>query len=114
MPEITFKWRDPPEVSEENKKLIKKKVRDELNKNLELSTILRENKAEGKFIKNITKEFVRKQQESRIHGYLYNLEKDIKDIINSERVIDRAFIWRSTPQGHKYWSNIHNTVKKST
>lgn len=111
MPEITFKWRDPPEVSEENKKLIKKKVRDELNKNSKLSTILTENKVKGKFIKNFTECLIKKQKESILCGYDYYLENDIKDTINSERVIDRAFTWRSTPQGYKYWNNIHNTVK---
>lgn len=113
MSEITFKWRDPPTVSEEDKKLIKKKIRDELNKNSKLSTTLKENKVEGKFIKNFTENLIEKQKKSILYGYDYCLEDDVKDIINSKIVIDRAFTWRHTSQGYKYWNNINNIVKKS-
>ena len=43
--------KDPPE---ERKSRIKKLIREELNKNPVLSNVLRENKAEGKFIKELT------------------------------------------------------------
>lgn len=70
--------KDPPE---ERKSRIKKLIREELNKNPVLSNVLRENKAEGKFIN-----------------------------INSECPIDLALTWRNTKQGHKYWDKINDIV----
>lgn len=47
--------KDPPkDPPEERKSKIKKLIREELNKNPVLSNVLRENKAEGKFIKEFT------------------------------------------------------------
>ena len=48
--------KDPPE---ERKSKIKKLIREELNKNPVLSNVLRENKAEGKFIKEYTDKIIR-------------------------------------------------------
>ena len=46
--------KDPPkDPPEERKSKIKKLIREELNKNPVLSNVLRENKAEGKFIKEL-------------------------------------------------------------
>lgn len=51
--------KDPPkDPPEERKSKIKKLIREELNKNPVLSNVLRENKAEGKFIKEFTDKII--------------------------------------------------------
>lgn len=79
--------KDPPE---ERKSKIKKLIREELNKNLVLSNVLRENKAEGKFIKEYTDKIIRYGWSDRTarENICYN--------INSGRPIDLALIWRNT------------------
>lgn len=48
--------KDPPQ---QRKSKIKKLIREELNKNPVLSNVLRDNKAEGKFIKELTDKIIR-------------------------------------------------------
>lgn len=93
--------KDPPE---ERKSKIKKLIREELNKNLVLSNVLRENKAEGKFIKEYT---------NRIISYNWSDKTARENIcynINSKRPIDLAFTWKNTKQGHEYWRKINDLV----
>lgn len=73
--------KDPPE---ERKSKIKKLIREELNKNPVLSNVLRENKAEGKFIKEYTDKIIRYGWSDRTarENICYN--------INSECPIDLA------------------------
>lgn len=83
--------KDPPkDPPEERKSKIKKLIREELNKNPVLSNVLRENKAEGKFIKEYTDKIIRYGWSDRTarENICYN--------INSERPIDLALIWRNT------------------
>lgn len=93
--------KDPPE---ERKSRIKKLIREELNKNPVLSNVLRENKAEGKFIKEYTDKIIRYGWSDRTarENICYN--------INSEYPIGLALTWRNTKQGHKYWDKINNIV----
>lgn len=93
--------KDPPE---ERKSKIKKLIREELNKNPVLSNVLRENKAEGKFIKEYTDKIIRYGWSDRTarENICYN--------INSECSIDLALTWRNTKQGHEYWRKINNLV----
>lgn len=93
--------KDPPE---ERKSKIKKLIREELNKNPVLSNVLRENKAEGKFIKELT---------DRVISYGWNDEmarNHIRIALNSENPIDFALTWGNTKQGHKYWDKINDIV----
>lgn len=93
--------KDPPE---ERKSKIKKLIREELNKNPVLSNVLRENKAEGKFIKEYTDKIIH-------YGWGDGIAKDhIRIALNSERPIDIAITWRQTKQGHTYWSKINDIV----
>lgn len=97
--------KDPPkDPPEERKSKIKKLIREELNKNPVLSNVLRENKAEGKFIKEYTDKIIRYGWSDRTarENICYN--------INSERPIDLAFTWRHTKQGHEYWRKINDLV----
>lgn len=96
--------KDPPEEPEERKSRIKKLIREELNKNPVLSNVLRENKAEGKFIKEYTDKIIRYGWSDRTarENICYN--------INSERPIDLALTWRNTKQGHEYWRKINDLV----
>lgn len=101
--------KDPPEEPEERKleerkSRIKKLIREELNKNPVLSNVLRENKAEGKFIKEYTDKIIRYSWSDRTarENICYN--------INSECPIDLAFTWRNTKQGHEYWRKINDLV----
>lgn len=89
--------KDPPE---ERKSKIKKLIREELNKNPVLSNVLRENKAEGKFIKEYTDKIIRYGWSDRTarENICYN--------INSECPIDLALTWRNTKQGHEYWRKL--------
>lgn len=83
--------KDPPkDPPEERKSKIKKLIREELNKNPVLSNVLRENKAEGKFIKEYTDKIIRYGWSDRTarENICYN--------INSECPIDLALIWRNT------------------
>lgn len=93
--------KDPPE---ERKSKIKKLIREELNKNPVLSNVLRENKAEGKFIKEYTNRIIRCCWSDRTarENICYN--------INSECPIDLAFSWRNTKQGCEYWRKINDLV----
>ena len=93
--------KDPPE---ERKSKIKKLIREELNKNPVLSNVLRENKAEGKFIKEYTDKIIRYGWSDR------KTRENICYNINSERPINLAFIWRNTKQGHEYWRKINDLV----
>lgn len=93
--------KDPPE---ERKSRIKKLIREELNKNPVLSNVLRENKAEGKFIKEYTDKIIRYGWSDR------TARENICHNINSECPIDLALAWRNTKQGHKYWDKINNIV----
>lgn len=93
--------KDPPE---ERKSKIKKLIREELNKNPVLSNVLRENKAEGKFIKEYTDKIIRYDWSDRA------ARGNICYIINSGRPIDLALIWRNTKQGHEYWRKINDLV----
>lgn len=97
--------KDPPE---ERKSKIKKLIREELNKNPVLSNVLRENKAEGKFIKEYTDEIIRN---SLREGHSdERIKNTVRLTINSRSAIDRAILWRHTKQGHKYWSKIDKIV----
>lgn len=93
--------KDPPE---ERKSKIKKLIREELNKNPVLSNVLRENKAEGKFIKEYTDKIIRYGWSDR------TAREDICYNINSGCPIDLALIWRNTKQGHEYWRKINDLV----
>lgn len=93
--------KDPPE---ERKSKIKKLIREELNKNPVLSNVLRENKAEGKFIKEYTDKIIRYSLSDRA------VRENICYIINSKCPIDLALTWRNTKQGHEYWRKINDLV----
>lgn len=93
--------KDPPQ---QRKSKIKKLIREELNKNPVLSNVLRENKAEGKFIKELTDKVIRYGWDDKMAG------DHIRIVLNSENPIDRAMTWRQTKQGHEYWSKINNIV----
>lgn len=97
--------KDPPkDPPEERKSKIKKLIREELNKNPVLSNVLRENKAEGKFIKEYTDKIIR-------HGWSdRTAREDICHNINSGCPVDFALIWRNTKQGHEYWRKINDLV----
>lgn len=73
---------------------------EELNKNPVLSNVLRENKAEGKFIKEYTDKIIRYSWSDRA------VRENICYNINSECPIDLAFTWRNTKQGHEYWRKL--------
>ena len=94
--------KDPPE---ERKSKIKKLIREELNKNPVLSNVLRENKAEGKFIKEYTDKIIR-------YGWGDKMARNhIRIALNSKNPIDIAITWRQTKQGHTYWSKIDDIVR---
>lgn len=97
--------KDPPkDPPEERKSKIKKLIREELNKNPVLSNVLRENKAEGKFIKEYTDRII-------YHGWGDRMVKDqIRIALNSNNSIDLALTWRNTKQGHEYWRKINDLV----
>lgn len=100
--EIEFaSGKDPPE---ERKSKIKKLIREELNKNPVLLNVLRENKAEGKFIKEYTDKIIHYSWSDR------EVRENICYNINSEYPIDFALTWRNTKQGHEYWRKINNLV----
>lgn len=101
--------KDPPEEPEERKleekkSRIKKLIREELNKNPVLSNVLRENKAEGKFIKEYTDKIIRYGWSDRA------ARENISSTINSDSPIELALIWRNTKQGHEYWRKINDLV----
>lgn len=101
--------KDPPEEPEERKleerkSKIKKLIREELNKNPVLQNVLRENKAEGKFIKEYTDKIIRYGWSDRA------ARENISSTINSDSPIELALIWRNTKQGHKYWDKINDIV----
>lgn len=97
--------KDPPkDPPEERKSKIKKLIREELNKNPVLQNVLRENKAEGKFIKEYTDKIIRYSWSDSA------VRKNICYSINSKYPIDLAFTWRNTKQGHEYWDKINDIV----
>lgn len=93
--------KDPPQ---QRKSKIKKLIREELNKNLVLSNVLRDNKAEGKFIKELTDKIIR-------HSWGDRMAKEhICIALNSNNPIDMAMTWSNTKQGHEYWRKISDLV----
>lgn len=94
--------KDPPQ---QRKSKIKKLIREELNKNPVLSNVLRDNKAEGKFIKELTDKIIRQGWDDR------TAKEHICIALNSNNPIDMAMTWRNTKQGHTYWSKINNIVR---
>lgn len=94
--------KDPPQ---QRKSKIKKLIREELNKNPVLSNVLRDNKAEGKFIKELTDKIIRRGWDDRI------TKEHICIALNSNNPIDMAMTWRNTKQGHTYWSKINDIVR---
>ena len=97
--------KDPPkDPPEERKSKIKKSIREELNKNPVLSNVLRENKAEGKFIKELTDRVTR-------YGWGDKMARNyIRIALNSKNPIEIAITWRNTKQGHEYWRKINDLV----
>lgn len=94
--------KDPPE---QRKKEIKEKIRQELSKNPILSDTLKQNKAEGKFIKEFTKQLMECRCSPK------DLDNRITYAINhSSAPIDNAICWRLTNQGHNYWSTLNSIV----
>lgn len=93
--------KDPPQ---QRKSKIKKLIREELNKNPVLSNVLRDNKAEGKFIKEYTDKIIRYDWSDR------TTREDIRYKINSKCPIDLALIWKNTKQGYEYWRKINELV----
>lgn len=93
--------KDPPQ---QRKSKIKKLIREELNKNPVLSNVLRDNKAEGKFIKELTDRIIR-------YGWGDGMAREhIRIALNSKNPIDMAMTWRQTKQGHEYWRKINDLV----
>lgn len=101
IPQYSGSCKDPPE---ERKSKIKKLIREELNKNPVLSNVLRENKAEGKFIKEYTDKIIRYDWSDII------AIGNISSTINSDSPIDLALTWRNTKQGYEYWRKINDLV----
>lgn len=102
--------RDPPTEDsfkyEERKQKIKRKIREELSKNQVLSQFLQEHKSEGKFVKAYTDKLLK---------YTWYSDESICNIIETDinrsySPIDRAFVWRNTPQGHEYWRDLSHQV----
>lgn len=102
--------RDPPIENrfqyEERKQKIKRKIREELNKNQVLSQFLQEHKSEGKFIKAYTDKLLKHTWCS--DKFMCNIIET--DINHSYSPIDAAIIWRNTPQGHEYWKELSHQV----
>ena len=89
--------RDPPEIMQ--KEDIKRKIREELDKNTILSDSLEEHKAKGKFIKEFTNSLIRNYGTQRKFIEL----KIVNSIRNPYQPIDASFYWKDTAQGHAYW-----------
>lgn len=96
--------RDPPKTKKERKSKIKKLIREELNKNPVLSNVLKENKAEGKFVKELTDKLIRLVLNDKV------AEDIIHSAINSKNPVDQAINWRHTKQGFRYWNKINDIV----
>lgn len=97
--------KDPPkDPPEERKSKIKKLIREGLNKNPVLLNVLKENKAEGKFIKEFTDSVIRNGLSDK------RIETKIRYTINSKSPINIAMTWRNTKQGYKYWDKINDIV----
>lgn len=98
--------RDPPRMM--LKEDIKKRIREELDKNRILSDSLEEHKAKGKFIKEFTNSLIRKYSTQRKF-----IELDIVNSIrNSYQPIDASFCWHYTAQGHNYWLKINDEISE--
>jgi ABC-type transporter MlaC component len=112
-----YKQRDPPEEDkafqedktfQEIKQKIKRKIREELDKNIILSNSLEEHKAKGKFIKEFTNSLIRKYgtQERFIESEIIN------SIKNPYHPIDSSFCWHNTAQGGTYWRVLDCEINK--
>lgn len=96
--------KDPPEERKKRKSKIKKLIREELNKNPVLSNVLRDNKAEGKFIKEFTDKII-------YYGWGDRIARDhICRTLSSKNPINMTVTWRNTKQGHEYWRKINDLV----
>lgn len=77
---------------------MRKKINSSTNLPIKLVTFLRENDALQQFKANVIKQ----------RGSLDYLE----DKKESPIIIDRAFRWRDTPEGHDFWRVLHQEYSR--
>lgn len=92
--------RDGPE--NKTKKLVKKQIREALDKNPKFKAFLKQNHVEGRYIKNVTNRI--------LEGIDVNerLKKRLDTISNIHRtdIINMSFTWSLTPEGHSFWRKL--------
>lgn len=92
----------------ENKKIIKKYVREELSKAPKLENFLKTHNSLGEFIKEFTKASLFELE----HVTDFNETRNwISNKIQKATPIDTAFTWRNTQKGHAYWSKLNTEYK---
>ena len=100
--------RDPPiESAEAQKKAqIKKAIREGIKNNSLLSQVLKDNQAEGKFIKEVTKNYMDSRND------ISTLVRTIELRMISYEPINVCMYWSDTSQGYKYWHTLNNIYRE--
>lgn len=101
--------RDPPieESAEAQKRSkIKKAIREGIKDNQLLSQVLKENRAEGKFIKEVTNYFTNSR--NTVPFMIRNIELQMR----SYEPINTSLTWDSTSQEYYYWYRLNNIYRE--
>ena len=101
--------KDPPikESAEEQKRSeIKKAIREGIKNNQLLSQVLKENKAEGKFIKEVTNHSMNRK--NAVPFIIRGIELQM----SSYEPINMSLTWDSTSQGYHYWHRLNNIYRE--
>ena len=114
-----FEWtieeaspRDGPEL----KSLIKRTIREELPNNPKLYHFLKEQKAEGKYIKAFTdrllNNILKSYRDYNRDAVLKYINTEVSYNIHNSAPINSSFNWRSTPQGHSFWRELEERIQR--
>lgn len=100
-----------PRGRPELKSLIKKAIREKLPSNPKLYHFLKEQKAEGKYIKAFTDRVLNNilgsYRDCDMNSILGYINDEISYNIHSSAPINSSLNWRNTPQGHNFWRELN-------
>ena len=96
--------RDP-----QRKSKIKKAIREGIKDNKLLSQVLKENHAEGKFIKELTNKYINRYASNNT---VSSIIRDIELSMRGYAPINGSLHWDSTPQGYYYWHRLNDIYRK--
>lgn len=93
-----------PNDNPEFKATVKKKLREALKSNPEFDDFLRQNNAEGRYIRSATEQIV-KRGALKLDTVINTFKYYITNVINT------SMTWSETKEGHAYWDELHSKFR---